>query len=374
MAACLACAGCAAALREPAPPATPGPDQPRPEFYQSLDYGSEAQFNPLNEVLNEGLDMLRMEGANRRLYDRRDEYKRGLENVLRSIARPDRVYGHYGWGRALRNEILPLTFSKEDGGGAWGPNYTMHLIGSGMVSARMVEWYEQHGSSHPVALSFAAMTLAHFVNEVYENTPASARYSVDAATDLLIFDPAGFLLFRVPAVRKFFSRTVQLTNWPGQPTWVVPGHTVENTGQQYILRGPLPWTDRWRWFHGFGVEMLAGVTRDFDSGYALSVAMGGAAFRVRVVDERTGAETVDFEPAGGVFLDRNGSLLVSVRHMLGRERDPYGSDATLAVNVYPGVVKLPLLGDPGVWLHVLRGGGVRLGVVARSSVGLGVLW
>jgi hypothetical protein len=292
--------------------------------------------------------------------------------VTRSVLRPDRVYGRYGWGRALRNEILPLTFSKRDGGGAWGPNYTFHLLGSGMVSARMVEWYQAHGSAHPVAMSFVTMMASHVLNEAVENTSQFERYTADAATDLLIFDPAGFFLSRVPALRRFFSRTVQLTNWPGQPTWVLPDHTLENAGQQYVLRGPLPWTDRWRFFHGFGIEMLVGVTRDLRDGYALSVAAGGKTVQVRMIDESTGTKTVDLRPVGGIFLDRHGSLLASIRHMEGREVDPYGSDAFLALNLYPGVVRVPGLGEPGMWVHFVRSGGVRFALTSGLGVGMGL--
>jgi hypothetical protein len=57
--------------------------------------------------------------------------------------------------------------------------------------------------------------------------------------------------------------------------------------------------------------------------------------------------------------------------MAGREVDEYGSDATLAVNLYPGVLRLPAVGSPGLFLQVLRQGGVRVGVVPPAGLGLG---
>lgn len=381
---CLLSVGCATAagvgrkagVRDirPESASSPDPGKATGAFYQELPYGSEAQFNPLTQILNEGYDMLRMDGSERRIGHRFRHDWEGLKTVIRSVRHPLKTYEFYGWKRALRNEIFPLTFNKKDGGGAWVPNYEFHLIGSGMVSARMTEWFETHGAPFPGALSFLTMTISHLLNEAVENSGGGPEgfYSADAVTDLLLFDPAGFLLFRSASVRRFFSSTLDLTNWPGQATWVAPHHALENTGQQFVIRPRLPGTDRWRLFYGFGVETLLGVSRELAEGYAVSLAAGLDAVDVRIIDEATGTETVDLRPAGGIFLDRNNSLLLSIRHMVGGDVSVYGSDSTLTVNLYPGVISLPGLGRPGLVLHILRAGGFRIGLV--SGVGLGLGW
>ncbi len=320
--------------------------------------------------------MLSVDGWDRQVVEMLPRYRTAAQNVLRSLNRPDRAIGQYGWMRTLRNEILPLTFTPEDGGGAWVPNYEFHLLGSGMVSARMTEWYAQRGMPHPGALSFVTMTASHFMNEVVENAMTPRYYDSDAVIDLYLFDTGGFLLFRNAGVRRFFSETVQLTNWPGQPTWVEPGGTLENTGQLFILRGHVPFVrglESWRWMYGFGVTSLFGITRDAGSGYGISAAAGIDAVDVVVLDSVKGTKTVKLRPTGGVFLDREGSLLVSVMKEYGRGVKDYGSDANFSINVYPGVVRVPGVGMPGMWVHSLRGGGIRIGVVSRAGLGLGVV-
>src|SRR3954469_16156945 len=99
------------------------------KFYHGLTYGSEAQFNPMTEVLNEGFDMLRIENAERRLGYL--HYEQAATNVWRSVTHPDGAIRHYGgvWEMASR-EILPLSLRPAHG--QWLPNYTVHLLGSSM--------------------------------------------------------------------------------------------------------------------------------------------------------------------------------------------------------------------------------------------------
>src|SRR5258708_40075852 len=75
-------------------------------FYHAKPYGSEAQFGPLNELLNEGFDMLRDENYDRHVLRR--QYRIGAQNIINSLLHADKTYRFYGYRRALRNEILPL--------------------------------------------------------------------------------------------------------------------------------------------------------------------------------------------------------------------------------------------------------------------------
>lgn len=325
-------------------------------FYESRDYGTERQFNPVSQIVNEGFDLLRGDDADRRLFEL--PYGVTARNVRSSVLNFGQSINRYGWSRFMRNEILPLS-TKTGGGGQWVPNYQFHLLGSGMVSARMTEWFEQHGISHPVAWSAVTMTASHLLNEMTERP---GPRSVDAATDLLLFDTAGFLLFRSDRVQRLFSGPLQLTNWPLQPSWTLPGRTIENVGQQFVLRVPIPATRRWRGLYMFGVSTLVGVSRDIGDGRSISLALGADAVSTTVVDTSTDTRSVILKPNAGVFLDRHGSLLVSLV-----ARNGYEAIATL--NVYPGALmgsRFPL----GIWGATLRGGGFRAGIAAPWGLGV----
>ncbi|MEP6762939.1 MAG: hypothetical protein ABJB66_01450 [Gemmatimonadaceae bacterium] len=324
-------------------------------FYKSRDYGTERQFNPLTEIVNEGFDLLRGDDADRRVFQ--SPYSAAATNLRISLFNPGKTWRMYGGTRLSQHELFPLSLRK-GGGGEWIPNYQFHLIGSGMVSARMAEWFSARGIPHPVLMSAVTMTAAHFLNEMTERP---VKFSEDAITDLLIFDPAGLLLFRLDAVQKFFSGPAQLTNWPLQPSLAFPGKTLENVGQEFVIRFKVPSTENWKFLYIFGVSTLGGLSRNIGQGRSISFGLGANA-EVLILNIETDARTIEFTPMAGVFYDKEGSLLMS---LVGRK----GTDNNLSLNVYPGVVigrKLPF----GFWASTGRGGKPRLGMV--SSWGLGV--
>ncbi len=323
--------------------------------------GSEAQFNPATQILNEGFDMLRTSSQDRHVFRR--NFAVGAQNVWRSVTHADATFRFYGLRAAARNEWFPLTYAAGRGGAAWIPNYEYHLLGSGMVAVRMTEWFEQHDAPHPAVLSFATLMASHYLNEVVENGMSTAP-NEDATTDLLIFDLGGILLWRADAVQRLFSGSTQLTNWPGQPSIDLPSGTLENAGQQFVLRTPLPFTSSWKLFYDFGITSLLGVSHALGNGDAVSVGFGADAVDNPVVDSRTGARTATLRPKGGLFYDRAGSLLWSLQ--LGSRSDV----AVVNANVYPGVVRMGSL-HPGLWLQMPRSGGVRFGLATSLGVGLG---
>lgn len=129
-----------------------------------------------------------------------------------------------------------------------------------------------------------------------------------------------------------------------------------------MLRVPLPKTTRWRGLYLFGVSTLFGVSRDLGNGRSLSFAAGADVVRTPVIDSLTDTRSVDLEPNLSVFYDREGSLLWSVLARLDHE-------TLVSVNLYPGGItsRLPL----GLWMHVTRTHGVRLGVATPAGFGLG---
>jgi len=324
-------------------------------FYQSLPYGSEAQFNPISLIVNGGYDQLRT-GQNRRIFEY--PYRTSFNTVWRSLTHPDAVIRHYGVRRWLRNEVFPLS-AKGEGGGQWYPNYHLHLFGAGATYVETVEWYEQHGTSHPELAAGATVYAWHLLTEVVENGNHCCE-DEDGLTDLALFDAASIVLWNQEWVRRQFGRTVELKSWMGQPSLSAPGETLENAYMMAMLRIAIPGATNWRAINTFGNAFLFGVSRRIGSEYWLSPTVGFDPADNPIIDPVTGAKTVTLKPNVGLFLDRRGSLLVSAI-------SKGGSTNGVTVNVYPFTRTMP-----GIWFQHVNGGGARFGVV--SPVGLGVGW
>ena len=332
-----------------------------PRFYLGRDFGSERQFNPLSQIVNEGFDILRANNRNRHVLRR--NYDVAVRNVWNSTANFDRTLRAYGVRRAWRNEFLPLSGKDDRGGGTWVANYQLHLFGAGMVSVRMEEWFAQHGVPHPALAATATLMASHFANEIVENDDWPTP-TLDPATDLLIFDPLGILLWRIDAVQRAFSGPLELTSWAGQPSFDVNNETLENAGQDYVLRGRLPGTRSWRFLYILGMKNMGGLTYATTSGSNWSMALGPYAEENPVVDSLTGARTARLRLSAGLFYDRAGSLMFSAVFL------KQSNVARLTVNAYPGLLKFRGA-EPGVWLIVPPGGGVRIGLASRLGIGLG---
>jgi hypothetical protein len=328
-------------------------------FYRGLPYGSESQFGPLNVVVNEGFDILQVDSRHRRVFDY--DYGRNARRVFRTLGDPLGVVGRYGWSRFLRYEVLPLS-SYRGGGAQWVPNYQLHLLGSGMASARLTEWYRARGVRHAGLASGATLMGAHLLNEIVENNDSEAEDAA-AISDLYLFDLGGILLFRSERVQRFAARQLGLTTWGEQPMVDPRTGTLENAGQWFASRIRVPGTDRWSVFQLWGMGGLFGLSRSLDDGWGASGALGFATSDVTVVDSISNRQTVELRTKAGVFIDRHNSLMASVWYRTS------GPEA-LTVNLYPGVIGRGRL-SPGVWLSLGRPGALRVGVAASWSQGLG---
>ena len=331
---------------------------PRPRgqrFYTRLPYGSESQFNPISELFNEGFNDLVLYSTDMKLFGQ--PYGASWNNLMGNLRNVRGVVRFYGWNRVMRNELLPLTGARD--GGQWLLNYTDHMLGNGMVSVRLEEWYAQHGYPAPLALSVLTMYGAHLLNEVVERP---GRTSVDPLADLLVFDPLGMLLFRLDRVQRAFSGPVRMTVWSGQPVLTMPTGAIENAFTEFVTSVPVPLTKQWRAFVMTGVNVMGGLRRDVGNGAGYSLAAGAGADVVRSSDSTTDARTVKLGPRAGIYYDRNGSLLWSVLYNRSR-------DGLLVVNLYPGVVKLRGF-SPGFWFDI-RPAGLRFAVVAPFGLGTG---
>ena len=161
-----------------------------------------------------------------------------------------------------------------------------------------------------------------------------------------------------------FSGPLELTSWAGQPSFDVNNETLENAGQDYVLRGRLPGTRSWRFLYSLGMKNMGGLTYATTSGSNWSMALGPYAEENPVVDSLTGARTARLRLSAGLFYDRAGSLMFSAVFL------KQSKVARLTVNAYPRLLKFRGA-EPGVWLIVPPGCGVRIGLASRLGIGLG---
>jgi hypothetical protein len=363
LAAVVALAACRTApstVPEPAPPpATDSLTKPPALFYHNLPYGSEAEFNPLNLIVEGGFDQLRV-GENRQIFNL--PYGTALHSVFYTITHPVPVIQHYGFKNWLVHEVFPLSL-KSSGGGQWYPNYQLHLFDGGRTYWRMAEWYEQHGmASHSHLRAGLTVYAWHFLVEVVENN-GNCCEDVDGLSDLMIFDTSAMMLWNQPWMRRAFSGRVEFTDWMGQAAISLPSKRIENAYNMAMLRVPLPRTDDWKLMTTMGNAFLFGVSGRVGSDLWLSASGGFDPVDNPVVDARTGAKGATLLPNAGVFLDRKGSLLISFITKGGSNNGP-------TLNVYPGVIGSGQW-SPGFWVQGVRGGGLRYGVVSRYGIGLG---
>jgi hypothetical protein len=330
-------------------------------FYASRPYGSEAQFNPLSLVVNGGYDQLRTSDDHRFVF--KLPYEGEFRTVWRSVTNLEPALRHYGWNTWLTHEVFPLS-TKAQGGGQWYPNYHLHLFAGGMTYARMVEWYEQHGAGHPELAAGTTVYAWHLLTEMIESNAVCCA-DVDGITDLLIFDSASILLWNQSWMKRPFGGRLEFTNWPGQATLALPSQRIENAYMMAMLRGPLPRSDDWKIMTTMGNAFLVGLSRRVGKDFWISASGGFDPSDNPIVNDRTGARTVELLPNAGVFFDRDGSLLVSFITKGGSTNGP-------TLNVYPGVIGSGRW-SPGLWLQQVRDGGLRFGLVSRLGVGLGGL-
>ncbi|MDB4873702.1 MAG: hypothetical protein JWM41_148 [Gemmatimonadetes bacterium] len=328
------------------------------QFYANRPYGSESQFNPFSLIVNGGYDQLRT-AENRQVFSL--PYRSAFHTVLYTVTHPEPVLRHYGYKDWLTHEVFPLSL-KGSGGGQWYPNYQLHLFAGGMTYYRTVEWYEQHGATHPRLAAGFTVYAWHLLTEMVESNGVCCE-DEDGLTDLYIFDAASILLWNQGWMRRAFSGRVEFTDWPGQPTISRPKNSIENAYMMAMLRVPLPRTDDWKLMTTMGNAFLFGVSGRVGRDMWLSASGGFDPSDNPVIDSRTGAKTATLLPNAGLFLDRHGSLLVSFITKGGSSNGP-------TLNVYPGVVGSGAW-SPGLWAQGVRGGGLRFGVVSKFGIGLG---
>lgn len=297
-------------------------------FYRGLSYGSDASFHPVSELVNGTFGLLQIRSNWATLDD--IDWAQGFDVTWESITHPGRTVDAYGRTEFLENEVFPVSFGWSRL--QWVPNYTLHLIGGGARHRAFMEWYGAHGLPRPALWAWLTTAVHAFGVETVGHHSESAP-TVDPVADMLIFDPLGALLFSSDRVAGFFSHTLHMSIWSGQPMYNPALNSIENIGENYGLHYFFRDSDRVGLFSYWGMSHLFGVTVRGGRHFDWSVGVGGAVNELRPEGRGDGmtAFYARLKWDAGLFLHRNGSLLASVH--LSQAWTQF-----LRVNVYPGWV------------------------------------
>ena len=330
-------------------------------FLRDQDYGTDAIFNPASAVLNLGFDITRSNSYPNALQE--IDFQTGFSNTLYNLAHPaDTIRRYGGFGEFFAHEFFPYKDPTNPEYTQWAPNYVLHLFGQGMVSRKMTEWYHEEGYSHPRLWAIGTMLTGAFINETIENNGYRGG-NTDPIADFYFFNPVGILMFSFDPVARLFSETLQIEFWPGQPALILNQTAMYNAAENYSMRIDPKLVKGVRIFLYGGTEGLFGLTFDRPSGDSFSVGAGYRKVALKPVYRNGTRMYVPHADKGnvvyGVFWERNGSLLASVK--LDR-----GYESAFRTNIYPGVLKLGAL-EIGhfIWMSESAGfvSGVTLGTL-----------
>ena len=329
---------------------------PEPYFYKGYDYGSQALYGPLWVFLNRGFDVLQDRNGTRSIF--RQEYRHNGETVGRNLVNPFPALKQRGYARFFREEIFPISFTP--GTARWVPNYTLHLIGGGVTYTGLTEWFRQNRVPAPRVFSAGTLLASAFLNETLENKGAT-KYNTDAVADFFFFDIGGILLFSFDWPNELFSKYLVVSDWSLQPSFTYPNFDLHNQGNYFAVKAPLPFTSRLRLFATMGLGTLLGLSYKIDSQYSISGGGGTMASRLISTSQKNADNDVEFASQAGLFVDRNNSLLASLRVT-------NVQDYFIQFNLYPNAFTVPEL---GLWTVVDKGGHFVTGVSFSKSFGVG---
>jgi hypothetical protein len=310
-------------------------------FYQPLTFGTQGKYNPGDFFINGGFGIWQMSPANndRKLLD--VPYNTCFQNTWNSLSHPISTIKNFGVANWFHSEIFPNSLELKHC--QYFPNYFLHLIGAGMQSRKMEEWYRYNNVPLPRLCSFGTMFVEHFFEEMVEDG-GTRGISEDPVSDMYIFNPAGFLLFLNDDVCNFFSKKLNLNEWSLQPSFNFRTGQLENMGQFYVVKLPLEHTHTWGLISTFGMNELFGVSRNFNGAKCLSLTGGVIINSLTDANITTSQKsyTATMRWSAGVYYDVNNSLLMSL--ILS------GSDANrLRLNIYPGFFKIGQF-SPGIFV------------------------
>lgn len=136
-------------------------------FYKPKDYGSESQFNPLASFITWSYDTLQVPESFNDF-----NMSKHWETVRFDLQHPNNaIQRQGGWNAFINRQILPYRGGRAD----WVPNYSLHLLGGGMVYRKNAEWFEAHGVPYPKLTSALIGTAAELLQETVEDLHQARR-------------------------------------------------------------------------------------------------------------------------------------------------------------------------------------------------------
>jgi len=317
-----------------------------PLFYRAQDFGSEAQFNPITSFINYGLDTLQVPAS---FGD--DHLGSEIGATWAVLRHPIKSINDEGGLKAFINrQVFPVDLHNLDDSVVMVPNYALHLFGGGMVFRKNVEWFQSHRYRYPRTYAAVLGMASEFLQEAIEKRSTTAE---DPVADFYIFRPVGMMLFSWERFATFSAVRLRLVEWPYQPMYGIGKRDFTNVGENFAIRPSLTKREgRHSPFVYFGLTTLVGASHKINVRDRLSWGIGEATVEARRND-------LDLRPSGGVFYDRDDSLLGSLIIN--------GTDElTVRLNVYPGVV---FRGEwsPGAYLGITDNGTVALGFSFRVT-------
>jgi hypothetical protein len=316
-------------------------DTEAPLFYRPLTYGSESQFNPISSFINYSLDPLQVPAS----FDDHHFSSRS-ERVWKDLVDPGgAIHESGGFRNFVNRQIFPVGPDFGDSIEAV-PNYGLHVLGGGMVYRKNAEWFEYHGFRYPRLLAATLAMGSEFVHEVVEKKTTEPD---DPVADILLMRPLGIALFSWEPFARFASERLRMAEWPYQPM-LSPRHgEFMNVGESWSLRPPLFGSEVHRPFLFYGLATLVGASHRVTESDSLSWGIGPA---VRDADP----DDFQYRWSGGLFYDRNGSLLASLM-LNGTE------NLAVRLNLYPGAL------TESRWFP-----GIFLGIGDDSEISVGLSW
>jgi hypothetical protein len=307
-------------------------------FYKDNNAGTQAKYNPGDFFINGGFGVWQF-SENRKLSE--VHYSAALSNTWETLRHPMYTIKQFGVKEWLTTEVIPTSLELKHG--QYFPNYFLHVIGAGMQSRKMEEWYHYHNVPWSRLWSIVTMIGEHYFEEVIEDG-GYRKTSVDPVSDTYIFNPLGILLFLNNDVCRFFSEKFSLNEWSLQPAFNFANGSLENMGQFYVAKFPLEHTRSWSVIAYFGMQELFGITRTFNEDKSFSVTGGVIVNSLSTVDisKSQKAYTANLRWSAGIFYDVKNSLLMSLV-VTGAEHNRF------RLNVYPGLFRIGPFA-PGIFI------------------------
>ncbi|GAB6097139.1 hypothetical protein JCM14469_33930 [Desulfatiferula olefinivorans] len=321
-------------------------------FYTPQPYGSEALYTPLSLFFAYTFDTVQLSEN----FDTHDMNER-WDTVIDHLSDPFSAIDEEGGTRAFVNrQLFPMGGERTRDRYAMVPNYALHLFGGGLVFRKDAEYLKAHGYPAPKLWAAALAMTGELLQEAVEKKSTTAD---DEVADVLIFRPIGILLFSSDTVAGFIQRRLSPAVWPHLLTVDIDEKTCLNAGINYVIRPAWFGTDAPRLFVYMGMNNLIGLSHRIDGCTALSWGAGLSTTRVDLSRDIP----AEFRLSGGLFYDRNNSLLWSAI-VNGTE------NLRFRLNIYP-LTKAPFWKYMGLFAGLTDDRKPALGLTFMLPLGLG---